>query len=125
MNVVRNTYSIILLALCMASLSQTASAQTDSPPNSVTAPNGVYIELLGQGICPTVNYERMLFDTTPHNVALRVGAGTWGYFSGDGFVFPLAASYLLGDNHKFEVGAGFVIVTTDSKYWIPYISESS
>ncbi len=115
MNADRVKCLCIALTLCLASLSGTASAQTEYSSNKVTAPNGLYVEVFGQGYFPTANYERLLIISTPHNVALRVGVGVWIGLGGSGFVFPLSASYLLGSNHKVEVGAGIVFVSGNSE----------
>ena len=90
------------------------SAQSNSTEDIVTAPNSIFGEFAGQGIILSANYDRMLFDTTPHNIAIRVGIGFWAELFGSGnsesgVTIPVNASYLLGGNHKFELGLGFTV----------------
>lgn len=85
-----------------------------------TAKNAMYLELLGNGILYSVNYERALLD----NVTARVG---FSYFSigasgadANGqqssakislITAPVMANYLVGGkNHNLELGAGALVV---------------
>ena len=87
-------------------------AQSYSTAETVTAHDAIYAEFAGQSYLLSVNYDRMLFNTTPHNIALRAGLGVWANinFSStrdeSGVVIPLNASYVYGSNHKFELGLG-------------------
>jgi len=104
-------YLFIFLILSTYPSQWIASAQSNPTENIVTAPNAVFVELLGQGVLLTANYERMLSTTTPHNVALRVGFGYWTWWGDSGVIVPVDASYLLGINHKLELGIGYAIIT--------------
>ena len=89
-------------------------AQSNSNEDMVTAPNSVYIELGGQGIFLSANYDRILIDTTPHSIALRAGLGVWANLSSSsnnesGVTIPINMSYLYGYNHKLELGVGYTI----------------
>ena len=90
-------------------------AQSYFTAEAVTAPDAIYTEFLGQSYLFSVNYDRMLFNTTPHNIALRAGLGVWANISfsstdnESGVVIPLNVSYVYGSNHKFELGLGFTI----------------
>jgi hypothetical protein len=86
-----------------------ASAQSQR-----TAFQTVYLELGGNGLWYSLNYERIL----PQNVALRVGASYLSMSATAGaatssvssFGVPLTASYLGlgGVSHKLELGGGVV-----------------
>jgi len=108
-----NKYLFIIFILFAYITQGEVSAQSNSTEDIVTAPNSIFVELAGQGIVLSANYDRMLFDTTPHNIAIRVGIGLWaqitmGSGSGkSGVTIPVNASYLYGGNHKFELGLGF------------------
>ena len=108
-----NKYSLIIFILFAYITQGEVYAQSNSTEDIVTAPNSIFVELAGQGIVLSANYDRMLFDTTPHNIAIRVGIGIWatismGSGSGhNGVTIPVNASYLYGGNHKFELGLGF------------------
>jgi hypothetical protein len=80
------------------------------------APNAVYLELLGNGLVYSINYERRL---PAWNLGLRAGAGFFtdriSSASGSGNLvlvsFPLVASYYLGPpRHKLELGLGATIL---------------
>jgi len=67
--------------------------------------NHCYLELLGNGIIYSFNYERLISD----NFTIRGGLGVTPGFIIDEFFFgiPLTASYLLGGgSSKFEIGLG-------------------
>ena len=104
-------FTFLILSACITQ--DEVSAQSNSTEDIVTAPNAIFVEVAGQGIIFSANYDRMLFDTTPHNIALRVGIGFWAEinFSSSrnesGVTIPVNASYLFGGNHKFELGVGF------------------
>jgi hypothetical protein len=108
------SYLFILIILSTYPPQGKVSAQSNSIEDIVTAPNAMFVELLGKGVALTAYYERMLFATTPHNVSLRAGFGIWGWEGKTGIVVPVEASYLLGINHKLELGIGYAIVTGSS-----------
>ena len=101
--------------LCAYFTLDDVGAQSYSTAETVTAPDALYGEFLGQSYLFSFNYDRMLFNTTPHNIALRAGLGVWSNISfsstdnESGVVIPLNASYVYGSNHKFELGLGFTI----------------
>lgn len=73
-------------------------AQTAAPP----ARDAVYLELLGNGVLYTVNYDRRFTD----DLTGRVGLGVFG-----GVAVPVMANYLLGEGRgRLELGAGVVLI---------------
>lgn len=110
------TYLFIFLILSLYPPQGKVSAQSNSIEDIVTAPNAVFVQLLGDYVSITANYERMLFTTTPHNIALRFGFGFWGWFGDSGVVVPVGASYLFGHSHKIELGIGYTFLTGSNKY---------
>jgi hypothetical protein len=101
------------LAIALAAslpLARPAAAQEVQPP---LARNAVYVELLGNALLYSVNYDRLF---TP-NVAGRVGlmfvaAEDDDGDSGTAAIFPLMGSYLWGDgNSHFETGIGLAVAT--------------
>ncbi len=78
------------------------------------AKNGVYVELLGNGMIYSVNYERFLNE----KISIRAGGGTLsvnGIFlllplSINMTTFPILGNYFYGaGNSKLELGAGVVL----------------
>lgn len=73
-----------------------------------TAHNSVFVELLGNGLFDSINYERFFGDAGP---SARAGIG---YFSiGDVryLSVPLLVNYYVGDgDNMFELGLGAVVV---------------
>jgi hypothetical protein len=122
----------LLTLVLTISVASTAAAQAPAespPPISVTTPpavpertaqNSVYVELLGNGLLYSLNYDRMLNE----NFSVRVGLM---YFSvkaqaeadtasANVMLFPILANYLIGPgNHKLEIGAGPLILYASAK----------
>jgi hypothetical protein len=86
--------------------------------------NTIYLELLGNGLVYSLNYDRMVTD----NISVRAGYGglTISERSSDpsGFgiiteeikitMIPVLANYLRGEGkHKLEIGGGIVLVSLD------------
>jgi hypothetical protein len=99
--------SIMILLMCFILLKETSFAQANSASTTVTDPNAVYVEFLGQSFAfLSFNYDRLLFRSNPddNNIALRCGIGIglpW-------YSIPVTVSYLSGRKHKLELGAGLV-----------------
>lgn len=85
--------------------SETVSAQSNK---------AVFVELLGNGIIFSANYD-MRFSKKPDGLGGRVGIGYVGV-EGDGILtVPVMANYLLGKEGKyFEVGLGATFLSTDA-----------
>lgn len=106
------TARIASLALASAALVAAVSpaAAQSAPP---AARNAVYVELLGNGIVYSVNYDRLI---TP-NVSARVGVSAATAEDGEGdratiITAPVTASYLWGrGNSKFETGIGVLVAS--------------
>jgi hypothetical protein len=92
-----------------------AHGQSAVPVTPVrTAPNAVYLELGGNGVIYSVNYERIL----PGDIGLRAGFGrlSLGASSGTSTAkvsatgVPLTVSYLgIGGSSKLELGGGILM----------------
>jgi hypothetical protein len=102
---------------------ETPSAIVAPAPEPAPAPNALFLELLGNGILYSINYERML-DVLPLGaLGLRAGAS---YFSravsdaaGAGNLklatFPIVASWYVGwARHKIQVGLGATFLYTSA-----------
>ncbi|HEU0053131.1 MAG TPA: hypothetical protein VFQ39_08130 [Longimicrobium sp.] len=101
-----------LVALAFAAAGTTRAA-AQAAPAAVTARNAVYVELLGNGVLYSVNYDRRLTD----NVAGRVGVSFLTVEEDDGdrgtlAMAPIVASYLFGEgNSHFEAGLGVLLAS--------------
>ena len=84
--------------------------------------NTIYLELLGNGLLYSLNYDRMVTD----NISVRAGYGgltvtstpddpTTGYTEDIKItMIPVLANYLRGEGkHKLEIGGGIVLVSLD------------
>ena len=88
--------------------------------------NVVYGEIGGNGIAPTINYERQFGDRLFGRAGLGVVYGESS--SGDSdttFVIPLMLNYLShpAGNHHFELGGGFTLVTGESQDFFDDVDE--
>jgi hypothetical protein len=96
-----------------------ASAQEARPDSALVgrARNAVYVELIGNGLLYSVNYDRMLTD----HLSARVGASYLGARtdteSASLATFPVMINYLTGarSNHHFEAGAGVTLLTASAE----------
>lgn len=80
-----------------------------------TAHNAVYIELLGNGVLYSMNYDRMVTDDISVRVGLMylsVSASSGDASAKASLAFiPVVGNYLLGKgDHKFELGLGALLV---------------
>lgn len=108
------TARLVRLALAFAaSLPLAARAATAQEVQPALARNAVYVELLGNGLLYSINYDRLL---TP-NAAGRVGlmfvtAEDDQGDSGTVAIVPVMGSWLWGDgNSHFETGIGLALAT--------------
>jgi hypothetical protein len=80
-----------------------------------TANNALFVELGGNGIAYSVNYERHVSES----FVLRVGTGLWGSVGESPrywvLTVPATASFLVGSpTHKFELGGGITGVASSN-----------
>ena len=103
-NISLNSIFIILL-FCQPLFVQ-AQEEMDSFP--LTKKNTVYLELGGNGLWYSLNYDRFLWKRSKSAIAARIGVA---YFGGQGAhatTVPVTVSYLFGGKkHFLEVGTGF------------------
>lgn len=102
-------FSLLLAVLSVQSL----FAQQSTTPAPVTArAQNIFIELGGQGLTFTANYDSR-FSNKRDGLGGRAGIG---YFSVDGdkvMTLPLSLNYLLGKGNKFfELGLGATYIST-------------
>lgn len=97
-------------------LSFSSMAQEDSSQPSKEVQNSLYLELLGNGIIYSLNYERMIGD--PFSV--RLGASYFDFF-GPISTFPLLFNYnnALNENLSLQLGLGTTFVFEDENHVIP------
>jgi len=109
---------ITLVSSLLAGSSATGQTNKDSLKR-----NAVYIELLGQGVLYSVNYDYRIKE----NIALRAGLTTYGinFFSKTNVTgFPMMLNYLSGKRKgHFEAGIGFMpllAVTEENAGWFSW-----
>lgn len=94
-----------------AALAATAVAQT--------ARNGVYAEVLGNGMLYSCNYERLFTES----FGVRIGAS---YFEPENVpivTFPLMANYLIGSgSSKLELGLGICVLLLPEKVSLSFMT---
>lgn len=112
---------MMFLAAAMPAIAGAQDAAGGPLLGERTARNGLFVELGGNAIIYSLNYERFVTD----NAAIRAGFGWIGVTASatDGYstdtasasftMIPLTASYLglRSGNHALELGGGAVIVT--------------
>ena len=69
--------------------------------DSVFEKNFMFIEVGGNGILLSINYERLIFD----NIGVRTGVGTLGIY---GLTIPAMFNFYIGSNRQLELGIGTV-----------------
>ena len=98
----------ILLAICFLVLSSITVAQTHDSRNKQ---NQLYLELGGNAVLYSFNYERIL----PDNFTLRAGISYLPgliIVEGTFFLIPVSGSYLIGsESSKLEIGLGATLFT--------------
>lgn len=107
--VLRSSWLLLLLLFPLAAGG--ASAQEAVPP--VTARNAFYVELLGNGLIYSMNYDRLFTDQLSGRVGLMFLGGTDDE-GGSAVVTatPLMVNYLFGrGNSHFEAGAGLLVIS--------------
>jgi hypothetical protein len=79
-------------------------AQAQSP----TSQNSVYVELLGNGLFYSANYDRMITES----IGARVGIGYIQPANAAVLTFPVMVHYLVGSgNNKLELGFGACVIS--------------
>lgn len=92
--------SLAVLSM-IAALSCTAVAQ------SPTSRNSIYVELLGNGLLYSCNYDHLFTES----FGMRVGVGYFPYHEVSLGTLPLLGYYLIGSgSHKIELGLGVCVV---------------
>jgi hypothetical protein len=95
---------------------QNAPAPSVAPERERIAPNAVFVELLGNGLVYSINYERFLCRWP---IGLRAGASFFTYKVSDAkgsgnltlATFPFVASYYVGStSHKLQLGLGATVI---------------
>jgi hypothetical protein len=101
----------ILLLLLLPLTAGGATAQEAVPP--VTARNAFYVELLGNGLIYSMNYDRLFTDQLSGRVGLMfLGAADDEGGSAAVAATPLMVNYLFGrGNSHFEAGAGLLVIS--------------
>ena len=99
-----------------------------NPQPMVKAENTLFVELLGNGLFWSVNYERYLSESVTARVGVgyySVGvSGSGGSASASVTTFPLLVNYILGkSSNKFEVGAGVVLLHASASASVPGSSD--
>lgn len=94
---------ILLLTACSLSYAQ---AQQDIPADVAPARHAVFLELGGNGMAYSINYDRLLTTSTWFRTTARAGVfAQW--WRGGAFGVPLEINGLIGkQKHFLEVGVG-------------------
>jgi hypothetical protein len=106
---VRNRFFVLVLLITalIAISAPDASAQMSA--------NGVYVELLGSGVVPTINYERLLKNRWYGRAGFSVVTGESDNDTDTTFVVPLTMSSVRSpeSNHHLEAGGGVTVIFGD------------
>jgi hypothetical protein len=75
------------------------------------APNSIYMELAGNGLIYSINYDRMFTENMGGRIGVMYFPLVPSLFSSveDLFIMPATLNFLIGSNsHKLEMGAGII-----------------
>ena len=75
-------------------------------------PNAVYLELLGNGIPYSINYERRVYGSGYFKLYGRAGLGVVAYSDLYGGTIPIECSVAFGNKNNFETGIGCTLAFT-------------
>lgn len=102
---------LVLFALvAVAIAAPAASAQETASP--VTARNAFYVELLGNGILYSLNYDRMITPKVSARVGVAALAAADDSTSAGVVAAPIMVNYLFGEgNSHFETGVGLMLAS--------------
>lgn len=80
--------------------------------------NSLFIEILGCGGMYSLNYERLVFHRKRHAIYVRAGGGTYPWYQGTRWTFPILTNYrfALCKSVSFEAGIGGSYIH-ENKYW--------
>lgn len=107
----RIALSVLLAGAMIAAAPSTSAAQS--------AKNAVYLELAGNGVLYTLNYERAFSESVSGRAGLFWmsvdAAGQNSSGSATLNLIPVTANYFVGTNHRLELGAGPLIVRASAE----------
>ena len=102
----------IILVCFVFLLKDFAFAQEEEPEEDIRIKNTIYLELGGNGLAYSLNYERIFREKGNHLLSVRFGASYWTYFINDlsdeiVVAVPLEFNYLLGKGDNYlNLGIG-------------------
>lgn len=111
-------YVLLSVLLCLSVTSARAQEATLSAPeaSAAFARNSVFLELGGNGLLYTFNYDRLFSKHVSGRVGAMVVSGTsegnfeGDHFAGTGVLLPVTVNYLIGSGtSRLELGAGPLI----------------
>jgi hypothetical protein len=101
----KNMFGRAAFIFCIFFITTTCSAQ------KLPAPNSIYLELLGNGIIYSINYDRMFNENVGGRIGFTYFPAVSAIFTStkDIFVIPVMLNTFVGTgDSKLELGAGFV-----------------
>lgn len=107
----RSLLSSGLVALALVASWGVNEASTQEVP-STTAPNAFYLELFGNGLLYSLNYDRLFTDQISGRVGIMFLGAAEGESAAGVMAAPIMANYLVGrGNSHFEAGVGVALVS--------------
>lgn len=100
------TLLISFLLPCIVKSQYSTLIKRESTFDLEDYPNAVYIELLGNGLPYSINYERRFYGFGYMKLYGRGGLGLVAYSKLWGGTLPLECSVAFGKNNNFETGIG-------------------
>lgn len=108
--------NVITLLLCfllpLTVESQNSRVKRESIIDWEDYPNSVYLEVLGNGLPYSVNYERRFYGFRHLKLYGRAGLGVVAYSDLFGGTIPLECSVAFGNKSNFETGIGCTLPFT-------------
>lgn len=109
---------LLFYLFCLALPGKTFAQLSGAPPQALPVDyrNAVFLEIGGNGLAGSLNYERLFALTGDPMVALRIGAFYWPDFYSHLVAVPAEVSIINGKRPvKFEFGFGLTYLQTISR----------
>lgn len=106
--------AVVLMIVCLCGTAPATS------PTSPTSQNSVYLELLGNGLLYSLNYDRLITES----IGLRVGVSYQKPNSEEIVTVPIMIQYLTGSgNSKLELGIGVCLVSQPDRSSFSFLDD--
>jgi hypothetical protein len=112
-----------ILIILFASISFISIFAQENIENKKTAKNTIFLELLGNSIWYSLNYDRIVFSEKSFKISGRIGASYMPpsihfmahEYDFKTFSYPLQVCFIYGKKHHIEIGTGYTFIFDEYK----------